>query len=409
MLEEPSNDDSGRAGGERSSVSECAAAREEIMTTALEGGALSARVSVHIAGCEPCRAWETEFARMHRLCREAGPAEAGRAEDPSGLTMAAIERGAGVLACPDGRTRTPSRVGGKTSDRGILVVVLSAVVLFNLILAFMLGGGARLLYPAAGFVVMLVSGVLVYLDSTSRKMPAAFWTALAAFTVPVGIVAYLVCRGSASSRCPSCGCMVPAGKGFCPGCGGKLIELCCGCGKPVLGEFRVCPFCGTRLEKCSPREDKAGGPCGWSSRHIAFVAVVNVALLAGLLAALLWGEARTSLIASCLYLFGYFPVFNWVSIDSRRRSMSTIFWGALMLATLHVGLVIYCAWRKGERISCPVCGSYPPASFNFCPCCGSALGAGCPYCGGGVGAEDRFCACCGARLVSADASLRSRG
>ncbi len=58
--------------------------------------------------------------------------------------------------------------------------------------------------------------------------------------------------------------------------------------------------------------------------------------------------------------------------------MSTILWGILVLVTLYAGLVIYLACRKDERSACPVCGSYPPVSFNFCPCCGSVLGASCP-------------------------------
>jgi hypothetical protein len=101
---------------------------------------------------------------------------------------------------------------------------------------------------------------------------------------------------------------------------------------------------------------------------------VNTALFAVFLAALLRGGPAVSPIVALLVLFGYFPVFNWVAVDSRRRAMPTALWGILVLATLYVGLVIYLACRKDERVSCPVCGSYPPASFSFCPCCGSVLG-----------------------------------
>ena len=87
--------------------------------------------------------------------------------------------------------------------------------------------------------------------------------------------------------------------------------------------------------------------------------------------------------------------------------MSTILWGVLVLVTLYAGLVIYLACRKDERVACPVCGSYPPSSFNFCPCCGSVIGESCPSCGA-ASRSGRFCASCGAEIISAAAFPQSR-
>jgi hypothetical protein len=78
--------------------------------------------------------------------------------------------------------------------------------------------------------------------------------------------------------------------------------------------------------------------------------------------------------------------------------MNSIAWGALVLVTFYVGLVVYLACRRDIRIECPVCGSYPPASFNFCPCCGSSLGVSCPVCSAAAAPGGHFCASCGEKL-----------
>ncbi|MCX5754483.1 MAG: zinc ribbon domain-containing protein [Candidatus Krumholzibacteria bacterium] len=378
---------------------ECVAVREEIvMAVYSESGAGVESVSVHIERCESCRAWEAEVRKMRR-----GSREPGAPGDISRLTLSALGIRATESPSAAGRRPEPRREAKRPSDRGALLVVSLAALLFNLILASRLEGGSRVLYPSIGFAVMIASALWVYVDSTRRKMPAAFWAALQPFTIPVGLIAYLVCRERASLRCPSCGRTVPVRDRFCPECGKGLAAFCCGCGRSVRKEFRVCPFCGTRLENCFPREDEGGKTCGWSRAQIVLLAVANVVLFAGFLAALLRGGTETALAAAFLYPFGFFPIFNWVSFDSRRRAMSTMLWGILALVTLYAGLVIYLACRKDERLECPVCGSYPPASFNFCPCCGSMLGASCPSCGA-ASRGDRFCASCGAEMLSAAAS-----
>jgi hypothetical protein len=378
---------------------DCAAIREEIMTAIYsETGAFIEAVSIHLERCDSCRAWESDVRKLHRGCR------ASRVPvDVSRLTSSALGSCGAHARSAAGDLDEPRPGGKPASDGGVLFVVALAVVLFNLLLALALEGSARVLYPVIGFAVMTAAAVWVYVDSTRRKMPAAFWTALQPFTFPAGLIAYLACRGRASVSCASCGREATAGDRFCVACGSALASFCCGCGRSVRKEYRVCPYCGTRLEDCFPREDEAGRTCGWSRAQIGFLAAVNVALLAGFVAALLrWGTLGAP-VAALLYLFGYFPIFNWVSVDSRRRAMSTTLWGVLALVTLYVGLVIYLACRTEVRSACPVCGSYPPASFTFCPCCGSMLGASCPSCGA-PSREGRYCATCGAALLSEAAS-----
>jgi hypothetical protein len=381
---------------------ECAAIREQIMTAIYsDPGAVVEAVSIHLERCDACRVWESDVRRLHLGCRASSvPLDVSRLTSfVLGSRVTDARSAAGDIA--------GLRLGAKpASDQGVLFVVALAVVLFNLLLALALQGSARVLFPLVGFAVMMAASAWVYVDSTRRKMPAAFWTAVQPFTVPAGLIAYLACRRRPSSRCASCGREAAAGDRFCVACGSALASFCCGCGRSVRKEFRVCPHCGTRLEECFPRDDGAGRTCGWSRAQIAFLAVVNVALLAGFVAALArWGTLG-GIVAALVYLFGYFPIFNWVSVDSRRRAMSTILWGVLALVTLYVGLVIYLACRTDVRAACPVCGSYPPVSFNFCPCCGSMLGESCPSCGASS-REGRYCAACGAELLSEAASPRS--
>ncbi|HVO76488.1 MAG TPA: zinc ribbon domain-containing protein [Candidatus Bathyarchaeia archaeon] len=393
------------ASGGREPNPECLVIRDEIMTVA-SGQALvvSEIVTAHLEKCGSCREWEADYRNMHGLCRDLSAAS-----DASSLTASAIR------TCGRGPVRSAAERAGEARarlevrDRGALFVVSLAVVLFNLILAFSLEGSARVMYPTVLFLCMLGSAVSVHADAGRRKMPAAFWAAIAAFTLPLGIAAYLVCRARGSSRCPACGRTVSANDRFCHACGGALAELCCGCGRAVRKEFRVCPFCGTSLDECFPSEDRGKRSCGWSRAQILFAAAVNAAFVVVFLASLLRGGPVVSRVVPLLVFFGWIPLFNWVAIDSRRRAMPTVLWGIFVLVTMYAGLVIYLACRRDERVECPVCGSYPPVSFNYCPCCGSVLGAVCASCGAPVARGNRFCASCGTARVSADASPQSRG
>jgi uncharacterized membrane protein YqaE (UPF0057 family) len=393
-----------RAERARQAGPECLVAREEIMISVFaESGAGAESVSAHLEKCESCRLWAAEIRRMHGLCRGVEARD-----DPSQLTLSALKRRPVAPSSPVPNHGERGPAAERSSDRGAFFVVALVAILFNVILAIRLEGNARVLYPVIGFVVMIASAAWVHIDSSRRGMQTAFWTALQPFTFPAGLVAYLACRRHACVRCPGCGKTARASDRFCTECGGGLAAFCCGCGRAVRKEFRVCPFCGTRLEECFPREDGAGRTCGWSRAQIAFVVGANLVIFAGFVAALLRSGTQTSFIAAFLCLLGYFPVFNWVAVDSRRRAMPTIFWGALALAALYAGLVIYLACRKDERVVCPVCGSYPPSSFNFCPCCGSLLGARCRSCGA-ASRGGRFCAFCGSETIIAAVSPQSPG
>ena len=380
------------AQGEPSSP-ECIEVRHEIMAAVfMERLIVTQAASIHIERCAPCREWEAEFKRMHHHCRTSAEGMFSPfASDILGSRDKASMRAEEPRAAAE-------RTIGRALDRGALFIVVLAVALFQVVLAAALEGSARILYPVTTSIAMLVATFWVYFDTMKRGMPTAFWTALQPFTVPIGLIAYLVCRERESQRCPGCGSLVPSSHRFCSNCGRTLTEICCGCGRPVRKEFRICPYCGTRLEECFHHEGSAGKACAWSRAQLAFLIGVNAALLAVFLTALLRGDARASFISAIAYLFGFFPVFNWVSIDSRRRAMNSIAWGALVLVTFYVGLVVYLACRRDIRIECPVCGSYPPASFNFCPCCGSSLGVSCPVCSAAAAPGGHFCASCGEKL-----------
>jgi len=373
---------------------ECILIREEIVASVFgDKAAVRETVSLHLEKCPRCREWEREIRRMHESCRSRRAVL-----DPARLTES-------VLSRPDIPSMLASDTRGaarrravRASDRGTLYLAVVAAALVQGILAAVLHGrGAPI--QAASFASMLAATIWVHFDSARRGMPGAFWTALQPFTVPAGLVAYVACRSRESAKCPSCGRIVSSRGGFCRSCGAKLTEFCCGCGKPVRKEFRVCPFCGTRLSECFEREDEGARTCGWSARQVAFVVAVNAALLAGVLGVLLGGARSAAVIAAPFYVFGWVPLFNWVSIDSRRRAMATVWWGLLVVLTLYIGFVIYLACRRDARIVCPVCGSYPPVSFNFCPCCGSSLGSVCPACGAATDLEGRFCSACGEKLA----------
>ncbi len=371
---------------------ECMAARHEIMMAVFrETETVVESAMLHISECPSCREWEADLRRMHSLC-----GCAGESAGPAGLTEAALaaparargENGRGSAAAPVSR------------ERGVLAVSLIAILLVNVVFAALLEGSARVLYPAVSLAAMLVATVWVYADSRARGARSGFWTALQPFTVPAGVVAYLLCRERETTRCPGCGALAPAGDRYCAVCGRRLRDVCCRCGKTVRREFRICPWCGTPLAECFLRDGSAGSSCGWSVPQAAFVLAANGALLAALILVILGAGAPAWTATASLYVLGLFPVFNWTAFDSRRRAMDTIGWGVLALLAGYVGFVVYLACRRELVAECPVCGGFPPSSFNYCPCCGSLMHPACPRCGAACAGS--YCASCGAPLRSRD-------
>ena len=368
---------------------ECMAVRHEIMLAVFrETEDVFETVAVHVSECPSCRQWEADLRRMHSLC-----GCAGESAGPSGLTeaaLAAIDSARGE----SGRGTAASR----SSGRGALAVSIVSIALVNAVFVSLLEGPARVLYPAVSLAAMVVATLWVHFDSRPRGARSAFWTALQPFTVPVGVVAYLLCRERQTARCPQCGAFSPARDRFCSACGRQLQDVCCRCGKAVRREYRICPWCGAPLSDCFPSEAGAGSSCGWSGAQIAFVLAANAALVAALLLAILGGGEPARTTAAAVYVLGLIPIFNWIVFDSRRRAMHTIGWGVFALLAGYVGFVVYLACR-GELVSeCPVCGGFPRSIFNYCPCCGSLMNPACPQCGAAYAGS--YCASCGASLRS---------
>jgi predicted nucleic acid-binding Zn ribbon protein len=391
-MSEISSKKKGRKGEERTGP-ECLEARHEIMMSVFaEDGIVTQAASIHLERCGSCREWEAEFKRMHAHCRtstETAPVAAATeilyvALDSAVLTQETSSRAIGPRRMPEGAP---------------LLLTLLAVVAFEAVLASMLGGTARIFYPGATGAAMLFASVWVHVDSRRRGVPSAFWTALQPLTIPFGLLAYLVCRGRESVRCSGCGALMPSGRQFCPSCGERLVEICCRCGEPVRREFRICPQCGVVLEGCGQREGAVARACGWTRGQVAFLIAGNAVLLAAAVAVMTMGSVRASVSSSALYFLGFLPVFNWVSIDSKRRGMNSIGWGALVFFTLYLGLVVYLACRSDVPVECPVCGSHSLSDFKFCPFCGSHLASSCPSCGAAIGVGERFCSSCGETLV----------
>ncbi len=368
---------------------ECMEARHEIMMAIFpEAETASESAAMHMSRCVSCRDWERDLRRMHSLC-----GCAGGAADPAPLTAAAVGAAAPAAAGVEG----PAAQAGVRWNFGVLGVVLIAAALANIVLSLFLPGGSRIFYPVLLFALMLVAAVWVFRDARRRGLRSGFWAALQPFTLPAGFITYLVCRERASLRCPGCGALASTRARFCANCGTQLQDGCCHCGNIVRREFRVCPWCGVPLADCFPGEESAGSSCGWSRAQAVFIAAANTVLFVLLLAVILVDAAPRTTAFAALYLLGLFPVLNWVAFDSRRRAMNTIGWSALAVFGGYVGLVVYLGCRRELVVEWPVCGGFPPASFNFCPCCGSLINRPCPRCGAAV-VSGSYCATCGAPL-----------
>lgn len=282
--------------------------------------------------------------------------------------------------------------GGK----GFLAVPILLIIVFLTAVGLMAAGKGRILYPAIGLVVMVTPTLWVCNDSQKRGMSPGFWTALQPFTFPVGLLIYFIHRRNFLRSCPGCGAAASAAHRFCGGCGFALTSVCCECARPVEPGWQVCPHCGTRVESCIPAaEEEAAAAVGWRPHHIVFLAAVDAVIVTAFLVLGVragWPRA-IYFAAACLLL--YLPLFNWVFLDSRKRHMSPVLWGILVVLTLYVGLVIYLSIRRTAFAACPICGAYRRESSNFCPYCGSSFRTCCTACGTAAPETGRFCTNCG--------------
>lgn len=369
----------------------CEDVRYEIMMVVLgEKQSISVEVSNHISRCGPCREWEQDFRRMHSVC--------GRNVVPDGtgtLTGAAIA--AAVPLCVDKKEKISFAKPKSKGDRAALGISLFIAVLLNAALAVALRGNSRLLVPLVSLAAMVGSSFWVNADVRSRDMRGALWIAIQPVTLPFGLVAYLLCREGSSIYCPGCGAAVGSRNIYCSECGTRVQDICCRCGRAVRREFRVCPWCGGLLADCFPAGERSSASCGWSRRQVLFVAAVNASIVASIVATGLSRLSDPLKPALLFHLVSLLPLFDWTALDSRRRSMDTTGWGILVAAAGYAGFLVYLGCRKELVVECPVCGSFPPSNFNFCPCCGSVLNPSCPKCGSAV-SPGRFCSHCGASL-----------
>jgi cbb3-type cytochrome oxidase subunit 3 len=136
------------------------------------------------------------------------------------------------------------------------------------------------LFGLAALIVWIAVVVWVYRDAEKHGMNAAIWALVVLFTHLVGLVIYLIVRGShplavpsgggASSpaspppggtatappvtpsagplSCPNCGKPVGPDQAFCAHCGTRLRPACPNCGSEIRAEWKACPNCGTRLK-----------------------------------------------------------------------------------------------------------------------------------------------------------------
>lgn len=82
--------------------------------------------------------------------------------------------------------------------------------------------------------------------------------------------------------------------------------------------------------------------------------------------------------------------------DAKQRRMRHVMWAWLAaLVPNAVGIILYFILRDPPPRPCPKCAQPVPASFVFCPHCGTALAPRCSNCGKPMEREWTHCAHCG--------------
>ncbi len=96
----------------------------------------------------------------------------------------------------------------------------------------------------------------------------------------------------------------------------------------------------------------------------------------------------------------YVLVVGYVYSDARRRQMRYVLWTFLAAFIPYaIGLILYFILRDPLPIPCPSCAMPAPASYVFCPHCGTAVSPSCPHCGKSVQRGWSNCAYCGTKLA----------
>ena len=95
----------------------------------------------------------------------------------------------------------------------------------------------------------------------------------------------------------------------------------------------------------------------------------------------------------------YVLLVGYVYADAKRRYMRYGVWTLLAAIVPYlIGVIIYFLMRDPLPSPCPKCSAVAPASFIFCPHCGTALKPSCPQCGKSVEHDWTNCAYCGRKL-----------
>ena len=114
-----------------------------------------------------------------------------------------------------------------------------------------------------------------------------------------------------------------------------------------------------------------------------------------------WFWAQKALLVICVPVLPvvYVLLVGYVYADAKRRYMRYGVWTLLAAIVPYlIGVIIYFLMRDPLPTPCPKCGAVAPASFVFCPHCGTALKPSCPQCGKSVERDWANCAYCGRRL-----------
>ncbi|MFQ5876314.1 MAG: zinc ribbon domain-containing protein [Acidobacteriota bacterium] len=139
----------------------------------------------------------------------------------------------------------------------------------------------------------------------------------------------------------------------------------------------------------------------------------------------LLGPIRAPWVLPGLWLLGLCALIQvslavWVGLDANRRGMNGLLWGALVLFTCVVGLVVYLIVTRGapspaataatapgfggelQPATCRRCGAAVQPQFRVCPFCSAPLGARCPKCSQSIASGWKVCPNCAQPLGASE-------
>jgi hypothetical protein len=106
---------------------------------------------------------------------------------------------------------------------------------------------SQLLLMQTSLLLLLVPAY-VRQDARGRYRRAILWTAIAAATNIIGLLAYLLIGRVADTTCFECGQPTNEDQKFCPYCKTLLKTECLNCGQALSRNWRFCVACGAKPE-----------------------------------------------------------------------------------------------------------------------------------------------------------------